>query len=113
MTPHESRARRLFGPGRSNSDRAWPEPIREAREAEIIYAADHPDHEARMQALAEMGDCILALRQSAAHAEKRRPLLDLIEHIEDGAFLLTKSAWAWDDGRDARRHGDILDARRV
>jgi hypothetical protein len=110
---HEARARRLFATQRTNSDRAWSQPIREAREAEIIYAADHPDHEDRMQALAEMGDCILTLRERAAYASDQRPFLDLIEHIEDGAFLMTKGAWRWDDERQDRAHGDRLDAQRA
>ena len=113
VSAHEARARRLFATQRTNSDRAWSQPIREAREAEIIYAPDHADHEARMQALAEMGDCILTLRQHAAYATDQRPFLDLIEHIEDGAFLMTKAAWRWDDERDARAWGDTLDQQRM
>lgn len=90
-----------------------PARLRDVRNAMFRDAWDHSDLDRYLMAITEASALVVRLRQIAADCERADPLLKFAEAIEDAAFPIEAEAMAWDDGRDARQHGNRLDWQRM
>lgn len=90
-----------------------PAGLRDVRNAMFRDAWDHSDLDRYLMAITEASALVVRLRQIAADCERADPLLKFAEAIEDAAFPLESEAHQWDDGRDARQHGNRLDNSRA
>lgn len=119
---HESRSaaisrRRLFAPVRSNGpSQAWQHKLALA----LLEAPDHPDaHLARRlgemfgQGRDEIEHMIDEAETDAMKVALREALSIADDLFADATVPARCVLGAWDDERDARRHGDRLDQRRA
>lgn len=109
MTPAAARALALFTPGMAR----MPAGLVDLRNAIYRDAADHTDLPEYLAAIAILADAATRIREIAATCSRAGPLNEIAKYIEeDTGWPLEAEAMNWDDDRDARRHGDRLDALR-
>ena len=90
-----------------------PEPLAGLRDEILRNAWDHADADEHMQALQIMAEAAQRIRALAVSAAHSKPLAALAEEIEECGHALETEAMNWDDNRDARAWGDLLDRRRA
>ncbi len=113
---HEARARRLFAPQRSNGQMTtWHAKVRTAMD----HAHDHPDADLVRRLDQMLEQQVAELERMVEEAETHAMRVALEEAVTlcgdaagDAMCSPVCVLDAWEAEREARRHGDMLDARR-
>lgn len=89
------------------------EAIRAVRDALYRDAGDHTDLAEMLQAVTIAAEAAHRIREIAAGCARPGPLNEMAGLIEDATTPMETEAMNWDDNRDARAWGDLLDRRRA
>ena len=101
-------------PAPSTAAAKMPEPIRGVRDALYRDAADHTDLAEYLATLTIAAEAAQRIRELAATCARPGPLTEMATVIEeDASWPLQQEAMRWNDDRDARAWGDLLDQRRA